>query len=122
MSKSIIITKNGGPDVLELQDVEVGSPGPDDIKVTNHAIGLNYKPSQELMDGGDPIINLARITDDESIGTRWKMSNEEKGKLGFLLSEKGKKRDVLNIGWSLNPNSNIDFTYYKFLITRTRFF
>ena len=54
------------------------------------AIGLNYKPSQELMDGGDPIINLARITDDESIGTRWKMSNEEKGKLGFLLSEKGK--------------------------------
>ena len=54
------------------------------------AIGLNYKSSQELMDGGDPIINPARITDDESIGTRWKMSNEEKGKLGFLLSEKGK--------------------------------
>ena len=31
------------------------------------------------------------------------------------LYEKGKKRDVLNIGWSLNPNSNLDFTYYKFL-------
>jgi hypothetical protein len=45
------------------------------------------------MDGGDPIINLARITDDESIGTRWKMSNEEKGKLGFLISEKGKTHD-----------------------------
>ena len=54
------------------------------------AIGLNFKPSQELMDGGDPIINLARITDDKSIGLRWKMSNEEKGKLEFLLSEKGK--------------------------------
>jgi NADPH2:quinone reductase len=42
MSKSIIIKKNGGPEVLELADVNVGSPGPNEIKVTNHAIGLNY--------------------------------------------------------------------------------
>ena len=42
MPKSIVIKKNGGPDVLELQDINVGSPGPDEIKVTNHAIGLNY--------------------------------------------------------------------------------
>jgi|TARA_B100002052_G_scaffold256741_1_gene247743 NADPH2:quinone reductase len=42
MPKSIIIKKNGGPEVLELQDVEVGSPGPDEVKVTNFAIGLNY--------------------------------------------------------------------------------
>ena len=42
MSKSIILKKNGGPEVLELQDVKVDSPGPDEIKVTNHAIGLNY--------------------------------------------------------------------------------
>ena len=42
MPKAIIIKKNGGPEVLELQDVNVGSPGPDEIKVTNHAIGLNY--------------------------------------------------------------------------------
>ena len=42
MPKSIIIKKNGGPEVLELQDVNVGAPGPDEIKVTNHAIGLNF--------------------------------------------------------------------------------
>jgi len=42
MAKSIIIKKNGGPEVLELSEVAVGSPGPDEIKVTNHAIGLNY--------------------------------------------------------------------------------
>ncbi|MDB3858027.1 quinone oxidoreductase [Pelagibacteraceae bacterium] len=42
MPKSIIIKKNGGPEVLELQDVNVGSPGPEEIKVTNYAIGLNY--------------------------------------------------------------------------------
>ena len=42
MPKSIVIKKNGGPEVLELQDVKVGTPGPDEIKVTNYAIGLNY--------------------------------------------------------------------------------
>ena len=33
MPKSIIIKKNGGPEVLELQDLEVGSPGPDKLKL-----------------------------------------------------------------------------------------
>ena len=42
MPKSIIINKHGGPEVLELKDTEIGSPGPDEIKVTNHAIGLNF--------------------------------------------------------------------------------
>ena len=42
MPKSIIIKKNGGPEVLELHDINIKSPGPDEIKVTNHAIGLNY--------------------------------------------------------------------------------
>ena len=42
MPKSIIIKKIGGPEVLELQDVNIGSPGPNEIKITNHAIGLNY--------------------------------------------------------------------------------
>ncbi len=42
MPKSIIIKKNGGPEVLELQDINVGFPGPDEIKVTNQAIGLNF--------------------------------------------------------------------------------
>ncbi len=42
MPKSIIINNNGGPEVLKLQDINIGPPGPDEIKVTNHAIGLNY--------------------------------------------------------------------------------
>ncbi len=42
MSKSIIIKKNGGPEVLELTDIKVGKPGPNEIKITNLAIGLNY--------------------------------------------------------------------------------
>ena len=58
-----------------------------------NAIGLKAQNVNTVKDGGDPIVNLARITDDETIGPRWKMSNEEKGKLGFLLSEKGKTHD-----------------------------
>ena len=42
MPKSIIIKKNGGPEVLELEDVDIKSPGPDELKITNHAIGLIY--------------------------------------------------------------------------------
>tara|TARA_X000000368_G_scaffold417865_1_gene415525 strand:+ start:1127 stop:2101 length:975 start_codon:yes stop_codon:yes gene_type:complete len=42
MPKSVIIKKVGGPEVLEIQEVIVNSPGPDEIKVTNYAIGLNY--------------------------------------------------------------------------------
>ena len=42
MPKSIIIKKNGGPEVLELEDIDIKSPGPDELKITNHAIGLNY--------------------------------------------------------------------------------
>ena len=42
MTKAIIIKKPGGPEVLELTDIELASPGPDQIKVKNMAIGLNY--------------------------------------------------------------------------------
>ena len=42
MSKSIIIKKNGGPEVLEVSDVTVNKPGPTEIKIQNQAIGLNY--------------------------------------------------------------------------------
>jgi len=42
MSKSVIINKHGGSEVLELKDVSVPSPGPEQIKVKNLAIGLNY--------------------------------------------------------------------------------
>ncbi len=42
MPKSIILNKNGGPEVLEISETKISSPGPNEIKVTNHAIGLNF--------------------------------------------------------------------------------
>ena len=42
MPKSIIINKHGGPEVLELVDAKVRSPGPKHIRIKNIAIGLNF--------------------------------------------------------------------------------
>ena len=42
MTKAIIIKKQGGPEVLELSEIKLGAPGPNEIKVKNIAIGLNY--------------------------------------------------------------------------------
>ena len=36
MSKSILMHENGGPEKMQLEDVEVGSPGPGQVKITPH--------------------------------------------------------------------------------------
>jgi threonine dehydrogenase-like Zn-dependent dehydrogenase len=42
MSKSILMHENGGPEKMQLHDVEVGSPGPGQVKIRHTAIGLNF--------------------------------------------------------------------------------
>lgn len=42
MSKAIRIQKNGGPEEMELVDVEVGEPGAGEIRIRHKAIGLNF--------------------------------------------------------------------------------
>jgi NADPH2:quinone reductase len=42
MPKAIRFHKTGGPEVLVWEDVEVGDPGQGQIRVRNHAIGLNF--------------------------------------------------------------------------------
>jgi NADPH2:quinone reductase len=42
MTKAIIIKEPGGPEVLEITNIKLGAPSPDQIKVKNIAIGLNY--------------------------------------------------------------------------------
>jgi len=42
MSKAIRIQKNGGPEVMEYIDVEVGAPGPGEAQVRHQAIGVNF--------------------------------------------------------------------------------
>ena len=40
--KAIIIKTPGGPEVLEITEIKLVAPGPEQIKVKNIAIGLNY--------------------------------------------------------------------------------
>ena len=42
MAKAIRIERTGGPDVMQLVDVEVGEPGPGQARVRHEAIGVNF--------------------------------------------------------------------------------
>lgn len=42
MTKAIRIREVGGPEVMEWVDVDVGNPGPGEIRVRHEAVGLNF--------------------------------------------------------------------------------
>ena len=42
MSKAIRIHQIGGPEAMQWEDVEVGAPGPGEIRIRHEAVGLNY--------------------------------------------------------------------------------
>ncbi|MEG0112479.1 MAG: alcohol dehydrogenase catalytic domain-containing protein, partial [Comamonas sp.] len=42
MSLAVQIARNGGPEEMKLVDVEVGAPGPGEVRIRHHAIGLNF--------------------------------------------------------------------------------
>ncbi len=42
MTQAIRISQHGGPEQLQLADVAVGDPGPGEIRIRHHAVGLNY--------------------------------------------------------------------------------
>ena len=41
-SRAIQIDQNGGPEQLKLVNVTVGEPGPGEIRIRHHAVGLNF--------------------------------------------------------------------------------
>ncbi len=42
MTKAIRIKKPGGPEVMSWEDVEVGKPGPGQVRIKHTAVGLNF--------------------------------------------------------------------------------
>ena len=42
MTKAIRVHNTGGPEVMTLEDVEIGHPGADEVRVRHTAIGLNF--------------------------------------------------------------------------------
>ena len=42
MSRTIVIEQPGGPEMLKLVEREIGDPGPGEIRIRHHAVGLNF--------------------------------------------------------------------------------
>ena len=42
MPKAAVIHQKGGPEVIRNEDVEVGAPGPGEVRLRHIAIGVNY--------------------------------------------------------------------------------
>ncbi|RZJ26407.1 MAG: quinone oxidoreductase [Haliea sp.] len=42
MSKAVRIDRHGGPEELKIVEVEVGDPGPGEIRIRHRAVGLNF--------------------------------------------------------------------------------
>jgi NADPH:quinone reductase len=43
MSKAFRYYETGGPEVLRLEDVEAGAPGPGEVRIRNEAVAVNYR-------------------------------------------------------------------------------
>ncbi len=69
MSRAVVVRETGGPEVLRIEQRDVGAPGPGQVAIRNEAIGLNfvdvyqrtglYKASLPLVPGGE---GAGRIT------------------------------------------------------------
>ena len=42
MTKAVRVHKVGGPEALVYEDVDVAAPGPGEVRIRQHAVGLNF--------------------------------------------------------------------------------
>ena len=84
MVKAIRIHRTGGPDAMQWEDVEVGTPGPDEIRIRHEAVGLNYidvyfrtglYPAPSLpfspgMEGAGVVVAVGEGVDSLAVGDR----------------------------------------------------
>jgi NADPH2:quinone reductase len=68
MTKAIIFEKFGGPEVLELKDIELGAPGPSQLRLRHTAIGFNFLDALVRM-GKYPVLpELPAVPGAEAVG------------------------------------------------------
>ena len=49
MPKAAVIHEKGGPDVFRYEDVEVGVPGPGEVRLKHTAIGVDFLPTHTIV-------------------------------------------------------------------------
>jgi NADPH2:quinone reductase len=67
MVKAIRIHEHGGPEKLVWEDIDLGAPGPGEIRVKHHAVGLNYIDTYQRS-GLYPLANLPAVMGMEGAG------------------------------------------------------
>jgi len=84
MAYAIRVHKTGGPEALQYEEVQVGAPGASEVKLKQHAIGLNYidvylrtglypQPSSPFtpgMEGAGEVIAVGSAVTDLKVGDR----------------------------------------------------
>lgn len=83
MTKAIIIHQTGGPEVMQWEEVNVGDPGPGEVRIRHAAVGLNYidvyhrtglyplsLPSGLGLEGAGVVEALGQGVDDLQVGDR----------------------------------------------------
>ena len=99
MPQAIQVHETGGPEVMRLEEVAVGEPGPGEARIRHAAVGLNYidvyfrmglYPSPSLpfspgMEGAGEVLAVGEGVTDLAVGDRVAYA----GALGAYAEERG---------------------------------
>ena len=67
--RAVVLTRNGGPEVLELQELPDPVPGANDLLVRVEAVGVNYRDVYERVGGGAYDVPPGTVVGVEGAGT-----------------------------------------------------
>ncbi len=82
MTKAIRIHEPGGPEVLKYEDVDVGAPGPGEVRIRQTAVGLNFVDVYQRS-GLYPVKDLPAVIGMEAAGVIEEVGSDVSGfKLG----------------------------------------
>ena len=68
MVAAVRVHKTGGPEVLTYEQIEIGAPGPDQVKLKQHASGVNYIDTYFRMGMYPPPAGLPFVSGNEGAG------------------------------------------------------
>ena len=68
MVAAVRVHKHGGPEVLTYEQIEIGAPGPGQIKLKQHAAGVNYIDTYFRMGMYPSPVGLPFVSGNEGAG------------------------------------------------------
>jgi len=84
MTKAVRIHEQGGPEMMQIEDIELPPPGPGEVLVRNHAAGVNYIDVY-LRSGHYPVPTKPAILGNEGAG---EVVEVGKGVKGFEVGDR----------------------------------